>query len=159
MDALFELRSETFCDVYCMFLSFKTTFLWLKNLSQFKKGIHAIHFTSTLDSPRFKSSEHTRWLVAAKENTSQRQIASRVVENSCENLCGSATEFVAATSLLNSVWCSFLRLGVATKFCLEDKDFLKNSSCQLRVHWNQFVVVIDVSPRLVAANCLLVCLD
>ena len=63
----------------------------------------------------------TRW-----GDTSQRQIASCVLENFCENL-SPQQNFTTATSRKKSNQTEFVRLVAATKFCCSDKDFHKNS--------------------------------
>ena len=55
-----------------------------------------------------------------------------------EFLWKSLSLHVTITSHTNSVWFDFLRNVAATKFCLGDKDFYKNSS----VHTNRFVTAM-----------------
>ena len=93
-------------------------------------------------------SEHTRQQVAAIrcDDTSQRQIASCVWRNVCENLCLRNRILPLQQVAKKSNQTEFVRLVVATKFCCRDRDFYRNSL----IYKKQFVA---------AATCRQVCTD
>ena len=84
-------------------------------------------------------------------DTSQRQIASCLLVNSCANRVSQQQNFVAATSRTNSVWFDFVRLVAATQFCCGHKHFHKTSP----VHTERFVAATcccDLSRRDLCSN-------
>ena len=96
-----------------------------------------------------------RRLVAAKAcgDTSQRQIASFVLEKFCKNL-SLQQNFVVATSRTNSVWFHFFATCCCDKILLQRQRFSQKLSST-----NEAICRCDVSSRHVSATCRLVCTD
>ena len=102
----------------------------------------------------------------------QRQIASFIPENFCENLCLCNRILLSQQVVQIQSDLIISRLVAATKFCCGDKDFHKHSPCRPHQAICRYDVTpqrvaespdlhtrSDLSPRRIAATCGLVCSD